>query len=271
MGRFVTVAPLLLAGMISQAEAQIDTAVDLELALAVDVSRSIDAREARLQRQGYIAAFRDPFVIHAIRAGMLGRIAVTYFEWAGMDRPQLVAGWTVIDDSASAFAFAEELDRMAPHTARSTSISRALEFALPLFDGNGFEGTRRVVDVSGDGPNNWGALVTTARNRAVAAGVTINGLPILDDGGGMFSNFNIPDLDHYYRDCVIGGPGAFVVVAADFTDFARAVRRKLILEIAGDRPRKAQGFVQARAIGVARASPPCDIGEQLMRDLFEDF
>ncbi len=271
MGRFVAVASLLLAGMISRAEAQIDTAVDLELALAVDVSRSIDGSEARLQRRGYIAAFRDPDVIHAIRAGMLGRIAVTYFEWAGVDRPHIVAGWTLIDDDASAFAFAEALGRRAPRTARRTSISRAIEFALPLFDGNGFEGTRRVVDVSGDGPNNWGALVTTARDRAVAAGVTVNGLPILDDDGGMFSNFNIPELDLYYRDCVIGGPGAFVVVAADFTDFARAVRRKLVLEIAGHGPRTARGFVQARAMKVARASPPCDIGEQLMRDLFEDF
>ena len=271
MGRFVSMAPLLLASMISQAEARIDTPVDHELALAVDVSRSIDADEARLQRQGYIEAFRDPDVIHAIRAGLLGRIAVTYFEWAGVDGPQIVAGWTLIDDDASAFNFAEKLGRKAPYTARRTSISRAIEFALPLFDGNGIEGTRRVVDVSGDGPNNWGDLVTAARNRAVAAGVTVNGLPILDDGGGMFSNFNIPDLDLYYRDCVIGGPGAFVVVAADFTDFARAVRRKLVLEIAGHRPRKAPGFVPARAIEVARASPPCNIGERLMRELFEDF
>jgi len=271
MGRFMAVAPLLLASLISQAEARTDTPVDLELALAVDVSRSIDASEARLQRLGYIAAFRDPDVIHAIRAGMLGRIAVTYFEWAGVDYPDVVVGWTIIDDSASAFAFAEELGRTTPNTARRTSISRAIEFALPLFDGNGFEGTRRVVDVSGDGPNNWGRLVTIARNEAVAEGVTVNGLPILDDGGGMFSNFNIPDLDLYYRDCVIGGPGAFVVVAADFSDFARAVRRKLILEIAGHKPRKTEGLVLARATAAARASPPCDIGAQLMRDLFEDF
>ena len=271
MGRLLSAAPLLLAGMISQAEARTDTAVDLELALAVDVSRSIDANEARLQRQGYIAAFRDPDVIHAIRAGMLGRIAVTYFEWAGMTVPEVVVDWTVIGDDASALAFAEKLGRMAPNSARRTSISRAIEFALPLFDGNGFEGTRRVVDVSGDGPNNWGDLVTAARDRAVAAGVTVNGLPILDHGGGIFSNFNLPDLDLYYRDCVIGGPGAFVVVAADFRDVARAVRRKLILEIAGHRPRATQGLVRATAVAAARVSPPCDIGEQLMRDLIEDF
>jgi hypothetical protein len=271
MDRILSAAALLLASLISQTEAQIDTPVDLELALAVDVSRSIDVDEARLQRQGYIEAFRHPDVIHAIRSGMLGRIAVTYFEWAGMDYPEIVVGWTLIDDEASAFAFAENLGRTAPRTARRTSISRAIEFALPLFDENGVEGMRRVVDVSGDGPNNWGALVTTARDRAVAAGVTVNGLPILDDGGGLYSSFNIPDLDLYYRDCVIGGPGAFVVVAADFTDFARAVRRKLILEIAGPAPRQAPVLLSARATAVARASPPCDIGEQLMRDLFDDF
>ncbi len=271
MGRLASAVPLLLAGMISQAEARIDTPVDLELALAVDVSRSIDATEALLQRQGYIEAFGDPEVIQAIRAGMLGRIAVTYFEWSGMDSPQIVAGWTLIDGGASAFAFAEALGRIAPIAARHTSISRAIDFALPLFEGNGFEGTRQVIDVSGDGPNNWGNLVTTARDRAIAAGVTINGLPILDHGGGMFSSFNIPDLDLYYQDCVIGGPGAFVVVAADFTDFARAVRRKLIFEIAEGRPHKAQGITRVAATRAARSSPPCDIGEQLMRDLIEDF
>ncbi len=271
MGRLAFAAPLLLAGMMSPAEARIDTAVDLELALAVDVSCSIDASEAQLQRQGYVEAFRNLDVIHAIRAGLLGRIAVTYFEWAGMDSPQIVAGWTLIDSDASAFAFAEALGRIAPNAARHTSISRAIDFALPLFEGNGFEGTRQVIDVSGDGPNNWGNLVTAARDRAIATGVTINGLPILDDGSGMFSSFNIPDLDLYYRDCVIGGPGAFVVVAADFTDVARAVRRKLILEIAEGRPHKAQGIRRVAATRVARTKPPCDIGEQLMRDLIEDF
>ncbi len=269
MARFLSAAAFLLAVMISQAEARFDTPVDLELVLAVDISRSIDEGEALLQRQGYIRAFRDPEVIQAIRSGVLRRIAVTYFEWAGMTVPEVVVGWTLIEDEAGAFA--EALGRIAPTAARRTSISRAIDFALPLFEGNGVEGTRRVIDVSGDGPNNWGARVTQARDRAVAMGVTINGLPILDVGGGMYSNFNIPDLDLYYRDCVIGGPGAFIVVAADFTDFARAIRRKLILEIAGRGPRQALRTTRVVATRVARASPPCDIGEQLMRDLIEDF
>ena len=251
-------------------EARAGTPVDLELALAVDVSRSIDAEKARLQRGGYVQAFRDAGVIDAIGSGMLGRIAVALFEWAGTGHTEVVVGWTLIEDKADAEAFADKLSRRLPSTARRTAISGAIDFALPWFEANTFEGTRRVIDISGDGPNNGGTAVTTARDRAVAAGVTINGLPILDDGGGLFSRFNIADLDLYYRDCVIGGPGAFLVVADSFRDFARAVRRKLILEIAGRTDARKPGFLPAQAAAKARASPPCDIGERLMRGR-EDF
>ena len=269
MERLVPALPLLLAGMVFQAAARADTPVDLELALAVDVSLSIDADEARLQRQGYVEAFRDPYVIGAIRSGVLGRIAVAYFEWAGTGSVRLVVGWTLIDGPDSARAFADTLDRNFLGSARYTSISGAIDFALPLFD-NGFEGTRRVIDVSGDGPNNRGRLVSRARDTAVASGITINGLPILDDGGGPFSRYNIPDLDLYYRDCVIGGPGAFLVVAVNFKDFARAIRRKLVLEIAGPTPPKPPRLLPAQAKSKARAPPPCDIGEQLIRGI-DDF
>ncbi|MEE8444257.1 MAG: DUF1194 domain-containing protein [Alphaproteobacteria bacterium] len=235
--------------------------VDLELVLAVDVSRSIDTNEALLQRQGYIEAFRDPAVIRAIQSGFLQRIAVTYMDWAGTYHRQVVVGWTVIDGEESARAFAESLDWVIPASAYRTSISGAIEFALPLFDANGFEGTRRVIDVSGDGPNNGGRLVVVARDEAIAAGVTINGLPILDQSNDAYSWYSIPELDLYYRDCVIGGPAAFMVVAANFQDFARAVRRKLILEIAGATPRQSARLIRAQA----RTPPPCDIGEQLRR------
>ncbi len=238
-----------------------DTPVDLELVLAVDVSLSIDVAEAGLQREGYIRAFRDSEVVRAVRSGILGRIAVTYVEWAGPYQRRVVVGWTLVDGADTAAAFAAALELSAPGSARRTSISGAIDYALPLFAGNGFEGTRRVVDVSGDGPNNAGGLVTGARDRAVAAGFTVNGLPILDDSGGMYSWYNIPDLDLYFRDCVIGGPGAFLVVAEDFRDFARAVRRKLILEIAGRTP-----ALQLAQFGAdMRKSPPCDIGERLRR------
>jgi len=222
MARYVSAAALLLAVMISQAEARIDTPVDLELALAVDISRSIDEGEALLQRQGYVRAFRDPAVIQAIRSGVLRRIAVIYFEWAGMNLPEVVVGWTLIEDEASAFAFAATLDRIAPHAARRTSISRAIDFALPLFEGNGVEGTRRVIDVSGDGASNQGGAPAFARKRALAAGITINGLAIMNDE---------PKLDLYYLLGVIGGPGAFVEVANTIGDFARAMRVKLLREI----------------------------------------
>ncbi len=268
MRRLVPALPLLLAGMVVQAAARADTPVDLELALAVDVSLSIDADEARLQRQGYVEAFRDRYVIGAIRSGVLGRIAVAYFEWAGTGSVRLVVGWTLIDGPDSAQAFADTLGRKFLGAARYTSISGAIDFALPLFD-NGFEGTRRAIDVSGDGPNNRGRLVTSARDKAVAAGITINGLPILDAGGGPFSRYNIPDLDLYYRDCVIGGPGAFLVVAANFQDFALAIRHKLILEIAGPMPPR---LLPAQIKRTPRATPPCDIGEQILRGIeYHDF
>lgn len=252
-------------------------AVDLELVLAVDVSLSVDAEEARLQRQGYVQAFRDPLVVEAIMDGILGRIAVAYFEWANAAHTQVVVDWVLIDSPASAARFADALSRRRPGPAHYTSISGAIDFGMLLFENNGFEGTRRVIDVSGDGPNNWGDLVDHARDRAVAEGVTINGLPILDIGSGPFSRYNIPDLDLYYRDCVIGGPAAFIVVAENFTAFASAIRRKLFLEIAGlsppdaapgqpPNPTSTPGLLRQTQFGEPeRPGPPCDIGERLLR------
>lgn len=248
-----------------------DLPVDLELALAVDVSRSVDAGEAELQRQGYVAAFRDPEVIEAITTGMLGRIAVGYFEWAGMGHTEVIVDWTLIDGEESARGFAEALDRRSPSAWSRTSISGALEFARPWFDVNAFEGTRRVIDVSGDGPNNWGELVNVVRDRVVAAGITINGLPILNQAGSSFSQYNIPNLDLYYRDCVIGGTGAFMIVANNFEDFGQAVRRKLILEIANLVPARTpqQLLHHAQNRQAERISPPCDIGEMMWRNRYD--
>lgn len=260
--------------------------VDLELVLAVDVSLSIDADEARLQRQGYVAAFRDPQVRKAIKDGILGRIAVTYFEWANSAHTQMVVGWTLIDSDDAAEAFAAALEQRRPGPAHYTSISGAIDFGARLFKNSDFEGTRQVIDVSGDGPNNWGELVTTARDRAVAQGITINALPILDNGPGPLGRYNIPNLDLYFRDCVIGGPAAFIVVAENFDAFANAIRRKLILEIAGLTPdewpaRASQPspqlmlqlaqYSEPPLAADERTSPPCDIGEQLLRARNEDY
>jgi hypothetical protein len=262
---------LAVPGVISGASAK--TAVDLVLALGIDVSRSVDYEEGQLQRQGYIQAFRDPDVIAAIQSGMLRRIAVGYYEWAGDGLVHVVRDWTLIEDAASALAFADALEKGAPTPERRTSISSAINFAVPWLGQNDFEGTRRVIDISGDGPNNSGELVNVARDRAVAQGITINGLPIMDRGGRFYGQrYNIPNLDLYYRDCVIGGPGAFLVVAENFQDFARAVRRKLILEIAGYTPPRAveRIFKAQQIMPTPRVPPPCDIGEQILRSR-EDF
>lgn len=234
--------------------------VDLELALGIDVSGSVDDEEARLQREGYIAAFRHPDVIRAIQGGFLQRIAVAYYEWAGYGHHRVIAGWTMIDGAAAANAFADKLTLEPPQTASRTAIASAIEFSVTWFEGNDFEGTRRVVDISGDGPNNWGNYVTVSRDKAIAAGVTINGLPIINDRPGPSGWSQMRDLDLYYRNCVIGGPGAFIVVANTFEDFATAVRRKLILEISGRTP-------PARLMPAqARIAPPCDSGERAIDD-----
>lgn len=231
--------------------------VDLELVLAVDVSGSIDFEEARLQRQGYMAAFLDPVVLGAIASGPLGRIAVTYVEWAGVFSRSHTVDWMVIDGPPSAERFVAALEDASLHRGRYTSISGAIEFALPMFEDNAFESKRRVIDISGDGPNNSGRLVDEARDIAGLAGVTVNGLAIINDRPNPFGIPPMKDLDIYFEHCVIAGPGAFVVVAEGFSDFGNAIRRKLILEIAGRIPNnihRVQGY----------APPPCDIGERMI-------
>ena len=244
--------------------------VDLELVLAVDVSGSVDPGEAKLQRAGYVGALTDKRVIGAIRSGIFGRIAVAYVEWADSHLQATVTDWTLIDSKESAYAFADRLDQAPIRRGRFTSISALIEYSLPMFENNGFEGTRRVIDISGDGANNTGKPVMLARDNAVAAGVIINGLPIVNDNRQSFGP-QIANLDLYYRDCVIGGPGAFLIVADDFESFAVAVRKKLILEIAGRMPsmpllhRAAGKRLKPRA---PRKAPDCYIGElQLDRRL----
>ncbi len=247
-----------------------DIEVDLELALAVDVSGSIDDEEAMLQRAGYIAAFRHPRVLQAIRRAGLGRIAVAYYEWAGYGHMKIIAGWTLIDDKASAIAFAAKLTEEPPETASRTAIGSAIKFAVPFFEGNEYEGQRKVLDISGDGPNNWGGLVSVARDSALAEGITINGLPIMNNRPSRYGRAPMRNLDLYYMDCVIGGPGAFIVVATRFKDFASAILRKLILEIAGETPGKAPTSKPSSMVRPAAApmGPPCDYGERL-RDSFD--
>lgn len=212
-----------------------DLPVDLELVLAVDVSGSVDDVEANQQRQGYIDAFRDPLVHRAIEQGGYQRIAVTYVEWAGAAYQQTVIDWVLLDGPEACARLAAMLAEAPIGRGRWTSISGAIDYSVKLFDGNGFEGERRVIDVSGDGTNNNGRPVEDARWEALEKGIVINGLPILNDRP---QPFGMPTprqlaLDDYYERWVIGGPGSFLVVATDFDDFRRAVLAKLVREIAG--------------------------------------
>ncbi|GGG34825.1 hypothetical protein GCM10010964_23390 [Caldovatus sediminis] len=212
-----------------------EEAVDVAIVLAVDVSRSIDEDEARLQREGYRRAVSDPRIVAAIRGGMIGAVALAYVEWAGIEYQRLVIPWTRVATQADANAWAEALERAPRVAERRTSISGGIAFSQAVLAAVPWEATRRVIDVSGDGVNNSGPPVEEARDRAVAEGITINGLPILNDRPPLGVG---PALEAYFRDRVIGGPGAFVIAAEDFDSFGQAVRRKLLREIAarGDAP-----------------------------------
>jgi hypothetical protein len=213
-----------LAALAIARPAAAQTAVDLHLVLAVDASGSVDQVRFELQKRGYVAAFRHARVLQAIRSGPSQAIAVTMVQWTGPMMQVPVVGWSLIADEETAAAFAAAIER-APRQlfGGGTSISGAIDHAVTLFPRSPFRGGRRVIDVSGDGSNNRGRPVTLARDEAVAAGVAINGLPILALE---------PDLDRYYYDSVIGGPGAFVVTAKDYETFADAILKKLITEIA---------------------------------------
>jgi Protein of unknown function (DUF1194) len=207
--------------------------VDLELVLAVDISGSIDEAEARLQREGYTRALAHPEIIQAIQSGVYGRVAITYVEWASDDHQQRVVEWTLVSDNASAKMLADVLAEAPFSSGRSTSISGVIDYSAKLFAENGYKGFRRVIDISGDGYNNGGRRAEWARDQAVAAGITINGLPILADRPNPWGGTPPADLDRYFEERVIGGPGAFLMVAEDFTAFARAIMKKLLIEIAG--------------------------------------
>jgi hypothetical protein len=236
--------------------------VDLELALAVDVSSSIDREEALLQREGYVAALRHPDVIHAIENGPLGRIAVTYYEWAGDGHLRVVADWTVIHNAKSAVAFADRIAAAPLWTAPQTSIAAAIDFGIDSFRGNAHRGSRQVIDISGDGPSNGALEVTAARDRAVYRGITINGLAVVNGRADANGNLPLPDLDFYYRDCVVGGFASFVVVAESFQEFGVAIQRKLISEIAGVMP------IEEPRIVPATLSRICDYGLVGWQELF---
>jgi hypothetical protein len=219
-------AAALLALAVAGRSASAQTAVDLQLVLAVDASGSVDQVRFELQKRGYVEAFRHARVLQAIRSGPNQAIAVTMLQWTGPMLQVLVVPWRRVGDEESAEAFADAIERTPRQLfGGGTSISGAIDFSATLFPKSPYRAFRRVIDVSGDGSNNRGRPVTLARDEAVAAGVGINGLPILALE---------PDLDRYYRDSVIGGPGAFVVAARDYETFGESILKKLVAEIAAE-------------------------------------
>lgn len=234
--------------------------VDVELLLMVDVSRSMSAAELELQRQGYVEALRSDGLAAALGRSLTGKIAVAYVEWAGEKRQRIVQDWVLIESRDDLLAVADVLENDRSTTQSRTSISGALRYGGAYLDANDFNGMRRVIDISGDGPNNQGGTVTATRDAVVARGVTINGLPLMTQDGVFM---RIPDLDAYYENCVIGGPGAFLVPVYKWEDFGRAVTQKLVLEIAGLPPE--------RLIPVQAAAPyDCEVGEKLWRRMRMD-
>jgi hypothetical protein len=260
-GRLLAVLFALAAAIVPAASA--DDQVDLELVLAVDVSGSMDRDEQQLQRAGYVAALTHPDVVAAVSSGLTGRIALTYMEWAGPSAQRVIVPWQVVDGEASARDFAAKLAAAPLGTMRGTSISSGLRLAASLFEGNGYTGYRKVIDMSGDGPNNMGPPVAEARDTVVALGIVINGLPIMLKQANAAGFGSISDLDDYYANCVIGGPGAFLVSVNHPSGLVDAIRRKMILEIADS-----GGDLAATLVAGEPAVDPgydCLIGERLRR------
>jgi hypothetical protein len=264
--RLVTaLAASLLLSQAALPQAQ-DLPVDLELILAIDVSSSVDRIEGLLQREGYVRAFADPRVAQAIRNGQHGRIAVTYFEWSRAGLEYRITPWRLVAGAEDALRYARELDNSPITGGVGTSITSMIRLGVSLFATNGFQGTRRVIDISGDGPNSNGGNVAVARDEAVAAGVVINAVAINDR---EITWFSLRDLDVYYEDCVIGGPGAFVIAADGFNAFADAILRKLILEIAAAPEAREPRFIPVQVLGrparPQKYGPACTIGEDMLR------
>jgi hypothetical protein len=233
--------------------------VDVELVIAVDVASSLDPSAHAPQREGYVLALTSKEFLQALREGAHGKIAVTYFEWAGQSDQKVLMPWRVIDGPESADAVAAEIARAPMRRASRTSISGALRIAKPLFDDSGYRGLRRVIDVSGDGANNAGPLVELTRDDVLAAGITINGLPIMLKRPYR-GQMDIDNLDEYYEDCVIGGPGAFVIPIQERGKFIEATRTKLILEVAGRQP-------EPQTVPIAsRARVSCTTGERMWQE-----
>ncbi len=245
--------------------AQANDEVDVELVLAVDVSRSMTDRELQIQRRGYAEALRSEAVARAVKSGLIGKIALTYVEWGGQFWQRTVVDWQIVENERDLAAFADKITASFDGSLRRTSISSAIDDAARRIETNSIASLRQVIDVSGDGPNNEGTPAPGARDRALAKGITINGLPLMTREG-MGVQFHLDDLDDYYRYCVIGGPGSFVIPVTEWDEFPEAVRRKLVLELAGAVETNVH---KAAFTGATQSGYDCLIGEKIWQQFID--
>lgn len=265
MKRFLIVSAALLAPIFNMSASAEDVEVDVELMLAVDVSYSMGPKELELQRRGYAEALASPEVIQAIRTGYYQKVAVTYVEWSGQYDQRVIVDWTLVQNEDDLASFAATLTARFDDSLRRTSISGIMDYAPIDFRTNGFEGERKVIDISGDGPNNQGRRVQVARDELIAAGYVINGLPLMtQDLERDNPFFDLVDLDLYYEACVIGGPLSFVVPVKSWKEFPAAVRRKLVLELAGRVP--TPDVIPAAWTGQTDNGYDCLIGEKIWQE-----
>lgn len=241
-------------------------AVDVELVIAVDVSYSVEPDDLAAQREGYAKAIVSEEFLRALRAGPIGKIALTYFEWSSTNNEKIIVPWRQIDGPESAEAVATEIMKAPIRRGSRTSISSAIKFAMPLFEQNPYRGSRRVIDISGDGPNNTGDPVATARDIALQQGIVITGLPVMTNATPPDpTDFqHIDHIDWYYEDCVIGGPGSFVVPITDRENFKEAIRTKLALEVADRTPNRSAALSLDKKPRVL-----CTIGEKLWQQRWD--
>ena len=241
------------------------TEVDVELVIAVDVSRSMTERELRIQRRGYAEALRSEAVARAVENGLTGKVALTYVEWGGINWQRVIVDWHIVENAQDLAAFARKIALTVDTGMRRTSISGAIADAAARIENNDIRSLRRVIDISGDGPNNSGPPVTSARDAAVALGITVNGLPLMTREG-LGARFHLKDLDEYYGHCVIGGPGSFVIAVTSWDEFPEAVRRKLVLELA-DLPQP----LKAAFSGKTESGYDCLIGEKIWQHFIDQY
>lgn len=258
-GSFLGIALMLGLAAAPAAEGE-ETRVDVELMLAVDVSYSMTPNELEIQRRGYAEALRDPEILRAIRSSYYQKVAMTYVEWSGDTAQRVIVPWTLVETAEDLDAFAGKLTAEFLPILRRTSISGLMDYAPKSFETNDFNGDRRVIDISGDGPNNMGRPVLPARQDVLAAGYVVNGLPLMTREGGGWQ-FHLEDLDLYYANCVIGGPLSFSIPVRSWEEFPVAVRRKLVLELAGRTPEPR--IWRTQWIGNTDAGYDCLIGEKM--------